>query len=71
MKKKSESISSCILAFSHAVIAVENEMALNDALFLKAGGSFHLLPLYCSEEWFIYFKVLFSSFQNYASTKKR
>uniref|UniRef100_H3CYM1 Tripartite motif containing 35-12 n=1 Tax=Tetraodon nigroviridis TaxID=99883 RepID=H3CYM1_TETNG len=36
VKKKSESISSCILTFSHAVIAIENEMALNDALFLKS-----------------------------------
>lgn len=38
VKKKTDSISSCILTFSHAVIAIENEMASNDALFLKVGG---------------------------------
>lgn len=45
VKKKSDSISSCILTFSHAIIAIENEMASNDALFLKVGGLFHILPL--------------------------
>lgn len=45
VKKKSDSISSCILTFSHAVIAIENEMASSDALFLKVGGLFHILPL--------------------------
>ncbi|TNM96822.1 hypothetical protein fugu_014978 [Takifugu bimaculatus] len=35
VKKKTDSISSCILTFSHAVIAIENEIASNDALFLK------------------------------------
>lgn len=44
VKKKSDSISSCILTFSHAVIAIENEIASNDALFLKAGALLHTLP---------------------------
>ncbi|XP_070704526.1 E3 ubiquitin-protein ligase TRIM39-like [Pempheris klunzingeri] len=35
VKKKSESITSGILTFSHAVIAIENEIASSDALFLK------------------------------------
>ncbi|XP_045887364.1 E3 ubiquitin-protein ligase TRIM39 [Micropterus dolomieu] len=35
VKKKSESITSCILTFSHAIIAIENEIASSDALFLK------------------------------------
>uniref|UniRef100_UPI0037E9A1FE E3 ubiquitin-protein ligase TRIM35-like n=1 Tax=Semicossyphus pulcher TaxID=241346 RepID=UPI0037E9A1FE len=35
VKRKSESITSGILIFSHAVIAIENEIASNDALFLK------------------------------------
>lgn len=39
VKKKSEGITSGILTSSHAVIAVENEIASADALFLKVGGS--------------------------------
>ncbi|KAL7378589.1 hypothetical protein ABVT39_016044 [Epinephelus coioides] len=35
VKKKSESITRGILTFSHAVIAIENEIASSDALFLK------------------------------------
>ncbi|KAM3597201.1 uncharacterized protein V6R79_001287 [Siganus canaliculatus] len=35
VRKKSDSITSGILTFSHAVIAIENEMASSDALFLK------------------------------------
>ncbi|XP_044036771.1 E3 ubiquitin-protein ligase TRIM39 [Siniperca chuatsi] len=35
VKKKSESITSSILTLSHAIIAIENEIASNDALFLK------------------------------------
>nr|XP_046270632.1 E3 ubiquitin-protein ligase TRIM35 [Scatophagus argus] len=34
MRKKSESITSAILTFSHAIIAIENEIASSDALFL-------------------------------------
>lgn len=37
VRKKSEGITSGILTFSHAVIAVENEIASADALFLKVG----------------------------------
>ncbi|XP_069559075.1 E3 ubiquitin-protein ligase TRIM39-like [Brachyistius frenatus] len=35
VKKKSESITRDILTFSHAVIAIENELASSDALFLQ------------------------------------
>ncbi|XP_035510778.1 tripartite motif-containing protein 35 [Morone saxatilis] len=35
VKRKSEIITSAILTFSHAVIAIENEIASSDALFLK------------------------------------
>ncbi|XP_059204970.1 E3 ubiquitin-protein ligase TRIM39 [Centropristis striata] len=35
VKKKSENITRGILTFSHAVIAIENEIASSDALFLK------------------------------------
>lgn len=35
VRKKSEGVTSGILSFSHAVIAVENEIASADALFLK------------------------------------
>ncbi|XP_065821126.1 E3 ubiquitin-protein ligase TRIM39 [Labrus bergylta] len=35
VKRKSDSITSSILTFSHAIIAVENEIASSDALFLK------------------------------------
>ncbi|XP_075936235.1 E3 ubiquitin-protein ligase TRIM39-like [Anarhichas minor] len=35
LRKKSESITRGILTFSHAVIAIENEIASSDALFLK------------------------------------
>lgn len=34
VKKKSDGITSGILTFSHAVIAIENEIASSDALFL-------------------------------------
>lgn len=37
MKKKSDSITSSILTFSHAIIAIENEIASSNALFLKVG----------------------------------
>lgn len=37
VRKKSEGITTGILTFSHAVIAVENEIASADALFLKVG----------------------------------
>lgn len=39
VRKKSEGVTSGILTFSHAVIAVENEIASADALFLKVGVS--------------------------------
>lgn len=35
VRKKSERITSSILTVSHAIIAVENEIASSDALFLK------------------------------------
>lgn len=35
VKKKSDSISRDILTFSHAVIAIENEIASSDVLFLQ------------------------------------
>lgn len=35
VRKKSEGVTSGILSFSHAVIAVETELASGDALFLK------------------------------------
>ncbi|XP_041812299.1 E3 ubiquitin-protein ligase TRIM39 isoform X1 [Chelmon rostratus] len=35
VRKKTESITSGILTFSHAIIAIENEIASSDALFLK------------------------------------
>lgn len=39
VRKKSEGITSGILSFSHAVIAVENEIASADVVFLKVGLS--------------------------------
>uniref|UniRef100_A0A3B4WP77 RING-type E3 ubiquitin transferase n=1 Tax=Seriola lalandi dorsalis TaxID=1841481 RepID=A0A3B4WP77_SERLL len=38
VKKKSDSITRDILTFSHAVIAIENEIASSDALFLQVRG---------------------------------
>lgn len=37
VRKKSEGVTTGILTFSHAVIAVENEIASADGLFLKVG----------------------------------
>lgn len=38
VRKKSESITRDILTFSHAVIALENEIASDDVLFLQVTG---------------------------------
>lgn len=43
VKRKSDSITSAILTFSHAVIAIENEIASSDALFLKVRDIYHPL----------------------------
>lgn len=40
VRKKSESITRDILTFSHAVIALENEIASDDVRFLQVRGSF-------------------------------
>lgn len=40
VKKKSESITRDILTFSHAVIAIENELASGDSLFLQVSVFF-------------------------------
>lgn len=42
MKKKSDSITSGILTFSHAIIAIENEIASCDALFLQVTTFLHI-----------------------------
>lgn len=38
MKKKSDSITRDILTFSHAIIAIENEIASRDPSFLQVSG---------------------------------
>lgn len=48
VRKKSESITSGILTFSHAVIAIENEVASGDALFLKVRVLLNTLLSECS-----------------------
>lgn len=50
VRKKSESITSGILTFSHAIIAIENEIASSDALFLKVRA---LLNTFLSERSWI------------------
>lgn len=45
VRKKSESITSSILTVSHAVIAVENEIASSDALFLMVREELFPCPL--------------------------
>ncbi len=42
VKRKSDSITSAILTFSHAIIAIENEIASSDALFLKVIKFLHI-----------------------------
>ncbi|KAM6905614.1 LOW QUALITY PROTEIN: E3 ubiquitin-protein ligase TRIM39-like [Xenentodon cancila] len=72
VRKKSDHISRDILTFSHAVIAVENELASGDVPFLQVCSfffkSFYILFLvdliHCLK-----FPVM--SFQNYSSTKNR
>ncbi|KAM8824166.1 E3 ubiquitin-protein ligase TRIM39-like isoform 1-T1 [Synchiropus picturatus] len=63
VKKKSDSITRDILTFSHAIIAVENEIASSDALFLQVRG---LLPEQVART-----DTLFWPLQNYSNTKKR
>lgn len=64
VKKKSDSISSSIITFSHAVIAIENEIASNDALFLKVGRLIHYSSseIICHQVIFVCF-FLFTELQ--------
>ena len=71
VKKKSDSITSSILTFSHAIIAIETEIASSDALFLKVREFLHIFFSPNSSDHANSLKLFLFIFQNYANIKKR